>query len=311
MSARGNGRGPTRRKAAIVLTVTLAGLLLVGCTSPKTTSSGGSAAVGATGKSAATGGARIGAPAAAPPGGTKAATPLQQRDIVRTATVAVSVADVDRAADALVAQVNRSAGRVDGDRRTDTGAQRSAQLVLRLLPAELDPMITAATRLGRETSRSVQGEDVTSARADVEARVLALTASVDRLRQFLKNSGSVADLVALEGQLSQRESELESTVAQQRALADQISLATLTVDLTATIPRLVAHPHGPAGFGSALAAGWRGMSLAFRLLAAAAGYALPFLLIASILAVPVWITLRRRQRTSGVAAGPASAESSG
>jgi hypothetical protein len=221
--------------------------------------------------------------------------------VVRTADLSVQVSDVDRAAATVLLWTARAGGRVDGDDRASKDGARHAQLVLRLPPAKLDPAIDQVSRLGTEVSRTVHGQDVTAAHADVNARVAALRTSVGRLTGFLKASGSVTDLVALETQLSQRESELESTVAQQRALSDQIALCTLTVDLSVT-PVGTAGGHGslPSGFGSAVIGGLRVLLIAARWSLAVFGYLLPFGVLALAVLVPVGWLRRRRTAQSPV-----------
>jgi hypothetical protein len=300
-------RGRRRTVSQVVTAVVLLGLVVAatGCTrgAARTSSTAGSlTGDGGSGQAAATAAPGFAeAPAAkdAPGQSLKAAATatLQHRDVVRTGAVSLRVGDVDQAADAVLTRAARHGGRVDGDTRADTGQQRTATLVLRVPPADLSAVLTEVDSLGEETSRKITGEDVTTARADVEARVRALTTSIGRLRTFLQHSGSINDLVALESQLSQREADLESTRAQQKALVDQIDLATLTVSLSAR-PRTAAHGgHGPAGFLGALAGGWHGLTLGWRWLAAGVGYVLPFVLLIGVLAWPasrLWRRLRNR-----------------
>jgi hypothetical protein len=293
------------KRVGLVVLLVVAAASVVGCTgSSKSNSSSGLS----TGDSA-TSGERSGGKVAAPAAGAKPAgnpqTPLQQRDIVRTAALNVEVADVDVAAELVLSLAGKVGGRVDGDNRRSSGKNRSAQLVLRVPPAALDDLINKDLKgLGTETSRTVTGDDVTAARADVDARVKALTTSVDRLRDFLKHSGTITDLVQLESQLSQREAELESTVAQQRALADQITLATLTVDLVVQRSVATRAGGGPTGFGSALGDGLHGLVVGLRWVLAVAGYALPFALLLAVVLLPL-LVIRRRRTTQVPAPAPA------
>jgi hypothetical protein len=113
----------------------------------------------------------------------------------------------------------------------------------------------------------------------------------------MKHSGSIADLVALENDLTQRESALESMQAQQRGLADQIALSTLTVQLTRTPPPpapAAIHHHGPAGFGTALTRGLHALLFALRWVSALAGYLLPFLVLLGLAGIGAVAVQRRR-----------------
>jgi hypothetical protein len=221
--------------------------------------------------------------------------PIQQRAVVRTATLNIRSSDVDRTAADITGIVRQKQGRVDGDNRQATGVARTADLVLRVPPEVLDPLITQVVAMGTETSRAVHGEDVTANKADTEARVAALTTSVSRLRNFLAHSGSIGDLIALEGQLSQREAELESAKAQQRALADQVGYATLSVHLSASNPSATA-AHHTRGFGSALLASWHAIAAGSRWLLVMGGYVLPIAVPFALIGMVI-VRIRRSRRS--------------
>ncbi|MCW2527756.1 MAG: sle [Pseudonocardiales bacterium] len=199
-----------------------------------------------------------------------------ERTIVRTASVTIGANEVDATADKIVALASKSGERVDGDQRSKDQDSRRAELTLRILPERLNEVVAAIDAMGREVSRSIQGEDVTATKADIDARLAALDASVTRLRTFLAQSTSVENLLALEKQLSDRQGELDAMTARQKALADEVSLATLTVTVVQTgTPAAVEKDSGPAGFGSALSDGWNGLTLAWRWVLATLGYVLP------------------------------------
>src|SRR6185503_18954979 len=188
------------------------------------------------------------------------------RAVVRTGTLSVTVANVDQAADSALAATKADGGRVDGDDRNEDSTGRHAELVLRVPAAKLDELRDTVSRLGHEDNRSMHGADVTANQADIDGRVQELTISVGRLQDYLKHSGSISELVTLESQLTQRESELQSTVEQQKALSDQVELATLTVDLHGKAAVVHARS-GPAGFGSAVWKALGGLLLSLRWLA--------------------------------------------
>lgn len=284
-------------RLSIVLT-TFAVLALAGCSasrhstsnSPGQNNAAGVAVDGSTGDLAAK------APQAATGTGSAAtAVPLQQRAVVYTGTLSVTVANVDRAADSAAAATKADGGRVDGDDRNEDATGRHAELVLRVPASKLDDLRNAVSRLGHEDSRSMHGADVTTNQADVKARVDELNISIGRLQDFLKHSGSINDLVSLESTLTQRETDRQSTIAQQQALADQVDLATLTVDLHSKAAAMHTGS-GPAGFGSAVGKAIGGVLLALRWIAALLGYLLPFLVVLAIPAVPAWLWWRRTRR---------------
>lgn len=295
----------SRRRAGALLGVLVALGLVAGCTGSSGRSSNGSATGGGNAKAAAGATAPARQPAA-PSGAATSNTPLQQRDIVRTATVELRTRDVDHAADAIVALADPAGGRVDGDDRTSSGSTRSATLVLRVPPDVLNRIITQVDALGTETNRSIRGEDVTASKADITARTAALQTSVSRLRGFLSHSGSIGSLVSLENQLIQRESELESMQGQQRALADKIALATLTVRLSTT-PKQPAKPHPKAaGLPAAFVSGWHALITTVRWVVKIIGYSLPITAVVVLIAGTFLILWRRHRRGTTVEPAPES-----
>jgi hypothetical protein len=208
--------------------------------------------------------------------------------------------DVTRAADAIVALAYPAGGRVDGDDRAVHGSTRTATLVLRVPGDALNQIISRVDAQGTELSRSVHGQDVTAQKADITARTAALQTSVDRLRNLMSHSGSINSLVSLEGQLTQRESELESMQAQQRALADTISLATLTVRLSTTPKHTPAKPPAKAaGLGAAFGSGWHALTSTASWLVKIVGYSLPITAVVLLIAGLFAFAWRRWRRSAG------------
>lgn len=216
-----------------------------------------------------------------------------ERDVVRTAQLAVTVDDPTAAAQQAGAIATAAGGRVGQDNRDG-----SAHLVLRVPANRLDATISRLSALGDLTSQQVEGDDVTAQTVDLGARVKALQTSVDRLQTLISSSGNLANLLQVETQLTQRQADLESLQAQQRALADQVSLATVTVDFVE--PAAVAASSEPTGFGGAVAGGWHGFTVAVRFVLAGLGYTLPFLLLAAAVGALVVLVRRRRTRPTPV-----------
>ncbi|HEX6420165.1 MAG TPA: DUF4349 domain-containing protein, partial [Acidimicrobiales bacterium] len=138
---------------------------------------------------------------------------------------------------------------------------------------------------------------------DLDSRIASLRASVERLRDLLGRAGNVDQLAAVEGELAGRETELEALLGQQRVLADQVALGTLTVELGEDPPP---RPSADAaGFGDGLRRGWVLAVDGGRLALAAAGFLLPFAAVAlpAALAVRWW----RARRVAGPPPGAAPA----
>ena len=222
-------------------------------------------------------------------------------DVIRTAEITVGVStpsDVAVEANKADALVAAQGGAIFGDDR-QSGPDASATLTLKVPPAQLVPTLTALAQLGQEQSRTLSSQDVTEQVADVNARVASATASIIRLRSLYDSATKVDDVIAIETELAQRESDLESLQAQQRALSSETEMATVTLVLTTTRPAPVPKPaprhHTKyAGIGGAFARGWHGFVTAGAWLIAAFGTVLPFAVLIALAAAGVFWVRRRR-----------------
>ena len=68
----------------------------------------------------------------------------------------------------------------------------------------------------------------------MESRIKTQRASVARIRELMDQATKLSDVVTLEGELSSRQADLESLLAQQTSLKDRTSLATITLSLSET-----------------------------------------------------------------------------
>jgi Domain of unknown function (DUF4349) len=300
------------RRTAVVAGAVLAVGVLAACTSGGSGSgSGGSTAGGAVADS---GGGKVApAPAAGAPsasrgsasggGGTDGSsgdiTPVGDVTVkIRTAQLSVSVGrgKVDDAAARAYVVTARFGGEVDGDDRS-SGPDATAALQIRVPPDALARAVDALAALGHEDSRAMSSTDVTEKVADVASRVASARDSITRLRTLYASAGRVADIIAIESELSSREADLESLEAQQRSLDRQTSMATITLSLTTSAPAGTApakkHRHG---FLGGLQRGWDGFVSGASWVAVAIGTALPFLVVVALLALAGRVVWRRRPR---------------
>lgn len=169
-----------------------------------------------------------------------------------------------------------------------------ALLLLRVPPSKLDSVLAQLAGVGTVSYRTQSETDVTGQVADVDSRISSAQASLTELRGMIDKAASMNDLISLEQALASRESDLESLEAQQRALADQTSFATVTVGYfvpAAAAPKPAAKR---TGFLAALADGWHALLATFRVILVVLGWVLPF---GALLALLWWPARRLRRLT--------------
>jgi hypothetical protein len=247
-------------------------------------------------------------PAAAGPGSGNAggvaggqglpAIPPQQRAVIYTGSMVVTVADVVQAADAAGALTVAAGGTVAADRRTLDGDNSQADLTLQVPSADFSSTLDKLSQLGIEQTRAVSTQDVTDQLVDLQARLATQRASVDRVRALFDKATSVNDIVTIESELAKREADLESLEQRQAALSGQVALSTINVTLRAK-PVVAAPSPARGGLLYGLRSGWSAFLVSGKVFLTVAGWLAPWL---GIIGIPVWLIAylirRRRRRTS-------------
>lgn len=312
----GTPRSRVSGVSAALAMIALAVIALTGCSSggANTSAAGDSSAAGSGGGALESGVAQDRAPSAgqAPgraPGANRA--PVQTRAVIRTGQLYLTSDHLDRTR----AEVDRLLFGFDGSIDTEEtthardGSIASSRLVLRVPVAKFTAAMDALEKLGRVESSQSRAKDVTTQVIDVAERVQTLQNSLDRLQRFQQQAADIDDLIRFEDQITDRESQLRSLQAQQDYLADQTSMATITLYLSR--PSHPVTPPGPladAGFLTGLRNGWAALADTVVVTLTVAGAVLPFLGLAALVGVPTWLLVRRTAKRRGVAESPAPPE---
>jgi len=211
------------------------------------------------------------------------------RDIVKTASLTLNTPDPAGVADKATAIISNAGGRVD-QRSDRTGF--SSTLKVRVPAAALDAALNSIKALGTVQALEVKTDDVTGQRVDLDARITALTTSVDRLLAIMRDAEDPEALIKAESELSKRQADLQSLQAQRDTLRDQITYSSIDVDLDAD------HPIGPApqryhGFLGQIEHGWDTLRAFASDLFMVAGFLIPWLSAALLLGAGGYLARRR------------------
>ncbi len=158
------------------------------------------------------------------------------RDIIYTAYLTIAVNDVS-AASREASQIVSSLGGLLFGQETTGGVEPRTTLVFRVLPEDFGEALDRLGSLGTIRDQRVTADDVTERVVDLQSRINTAEVSVERLRSLLETATAIEDIAALENQLLQRETNLETLRGQLRTIQDQVDLATITVTITEAIVR--------------------------------------------------------------------------
>ncbi len=308
---------------AVLGTVLGGALFLAGCSSSASSSaapSGLHEAAGPEGRAAAALPAAV--PSAAPilgPAANAISTVTTVRlaptsDIVYTAQLTVRAQDVASAvakATQIVAGIGGYVSSENMSANPDHPSQATATIQLKIpVTAYPGTLSQLATSLGTQLSIQQQAQDVTEQVADVNSQVASFEAAITQLRALLSHAGSVGDLLQVQNQINQEESQLESLQAQQRALSHETTYATVTATILGPKAKPpVHHRQGPPTLGGGLKAGWRDLRITVSWALAFVGAIAPFAAVAGVVAFAIyrgrrWLLRRRPTAT----AQPASSD---
>ncbi len=230
------------------------------------------------------------------------------RELIASGSLSLRVDDIDAAA-ATVADVAASRGGyveslnvgtngmvMDADGTTMPASPNGAWVQVRVPADQLTETMDELGALGEVTASNVSRQDVTDQAVDLRARITSAETSVARLTELMSQSASVADLIAAESALAERQATLESYQQQLEMLESQVAMSSLSVDLTLDRETVAADP---AGFGDGLVAGWNGLIATLNGIVIGLGFLLPWIVVIAVAGTIVWAIRRaiRRGRT--------------
>ncbi len=167
-----------------------------------------------------------------PDGGSAFDPNIAERQVITTGWVEVEVDNVTTASNQAISMAEAMGGVLTGE-ETHLGLFSSSTITLRLPPGNLRAVLDRLSELGAVRSQSITTDDVTERVVDLASREETMATSVDRLRGFLEKAETVTDIAQLEGQLAQREADLESLRGTLRTIEGQVAMSTLTITFVA------------------------------------------------------------------------------
>lgn len=190
---------------------------------------------------------------------------------------------------------------------TRTGdSMPSGSVALRVAPEDLGKLLAHVQTLGKIAQHATEREDLTTSVVDTDAKIRNLTSFRDNLRAMLKKpSATVKDLVEIQQQLTETQSELDSQTAQRKILANETEKIAVEISFRVERPSV-----NTAGFALI----WRALQESGSVLAdstASLIYTVFSIIPWLVLIVPgCWLVVKvwRKVRGRRVASAPAAAD---
>jgi len=149
-----------------------------------------------------------------------------QRQLIRNAPLDVTVSTDDDIAITL-----EQAAEITVARDGYVASEGPGHMVLRIPDERFDDALDQLGALGRDARREIRANDVTAAFTDLQIRLDSARALQARLRALLDDAETVADVLAVETELSRVTTQVDQLEGQMRLLQNQISFSTVRLSI--------------------------------------------------------------------------------
>ena len=219
------------------------------------------------------------------------------RSIIKTSSLTIRVKNVEKSITQAQDLATQFEGRVDDSSQyKNPGSEDSlsANLTIRVPSANLEKALEAFKGLGDVESSSISATDVTMQKVDLDARIAALTTSIERFRELITSATNTSDLIAAETALAERQAELDSLTAQLKYLSEQVDMSVIYLAL---LPNDSFSAIKPIGFLAGIEKGFIALLNAAANLTSILGYFIPWMIaILVIVAIFKLISRIRKNR---------------
>jgi hypothetical protein len=157
---------------------------------------------------------------------------VQDRYLLKNATISMETADARETAASISTTVAALGGYV-GDLSEMQAAfgTTNARLVLRVPAGRLEETLTALEAMGKVLQKSVTSQDITEEYVDTEARLNNLHRTEERLLDHLGRTAKLEDILMAEQEITRVREQIERLEGRMRFLKDRVAFSTVNVHL--------------------------------------------------------------------------------
>ncbi len=208
---------------------------------------------------------------------------------IRNGQLRLQVDDAQATAMEIRQTVLNAGGEIQNEQENHYGRTWEIYLTMRVPASQLDSLMDVfSSGTGQVENRSISESDISEVYYDTDARLTQKRALESRYLEILKEARTVEDMLAIERELNQVRSDIESMDGQMRSFDKQVAMSTLVVSLVTTKSGM---DNFFSELGSAFGQGWTHL-LQF-LLFLASGWAVILFVGGALWLLGKW---RRRRR---------------
>jgi len=187
------------------------------------------------------------APAESPEPGSLGYSSGMERKTSQNGDLQMKVQDVPAAVEQIIALSNQQGGYTVNSHVYRDDERVSAQLVIKVPQANLQPVMESIANLGEVTDKVITTQDVTEEYYDSQARLKVLQAKEQRLLGLMDKAATITEIISVENELTKTRSEIEVLTGRLQYLSNITDFSQINIRLQQGIPGTVKAPQGTWG----------------------------------------------------------------
>lgn len=181
---------------------------------------------------------------------------VTERKLIKEGDISFETPDIQKTKSSIAQAVQGFHGYIFEDNIFSYSSRLEQRIVVRVPSEKFDSLIQKITEgVDNIESKSIRTLDVTEEFIDIESRIKTKKELQERYRDLLKKANTVNEMLSLEKEIGELQTDIESVEGRMKYLNDRISLSTLTVTF-------YQKTSSSFGFGSrfvqAISEGWNG-----------------------------------------------------
>ncbi|MEW5996331.1 MAG: DUF4349 domain-containing protein [Candidatus Micrarchaeota archaeon] len=210
-------------------------------------------------------------------------SPEENRMVIQTGSLSLKVQEgtLEEKVAAVRGFVSDVRGTYSGISYYETDADKNYYLTVKVPPSRFDEFVNKLKTIGEIKSIDTSLEDVTEQYTDINTRISNLEAELARLNELYGKAEDVEDVLAIEREVTRVQTELDIYKQQKLNLERRSAMSTISVRVYEEKPAIQANLLVP--LEQLLAVFFWMLSLAIMLLAGAAGFLLPVIILIFVL----------------------------
>jgi len=221
----------------------------------------------------------------------------QKPMIVYNGSLEVKVSRLKEAADKALKLIEQYQGYMSNMQEYHYETSQSVSITARVPAVKVIQFAEEVKKLGEVISSRLTGDEVTEEYFDLKARLEALRISETRLKEMLSRSGKLSDLLEIERELSNKQSQVNQVIGRMKYLEDRSAMATMDISLVTEAPPPPPSIQFSWDISETFSAAWTRLKYSLRSLVQMLIWIVVYIPIWGVIAIILWLIWRWAHRS--------------